>query len=124
MDPRIRMLLRIIGEKNGDMQLGSSEAAGLLGLGEAHMLRLFNRNVGSTFRGYLRDIRMTRAAQSVKDSVKPLKCIASTYGYSDLSNFYRDFKRVHGITPMRMRLDQVEAKGLDGLSQHCRKSIE
>lgn len=28
-----------------------------------------------------------------------IKVIAGNVGYSDLSNFYQDFKRVHGVTP-------------------------
>jgi AraC-like DNA-binding protein len=50
---------------------------------------------------------MSRAAELVKDPTLSIKAIALTSGYSDLSNFYRDFKRVHGINPRELRIGQL-----------------
>lgn len=81
----------------------------MLGLSEAHMLRLFHREVGKTFRQHLRDVRMTRAADLVKQSAQPVKQIALECGYSNLCNFYHDFKSVHGMTPRDARLRELAA---------------
>jgi AraC-like DNA-binding protein len=104
VDARIQILLRIIDEQGGSLRLTSEEIGGLLGLGEARVFRLFSREVGKTLRRHLLDVRMARAARLLKNVVPPIKTVASDCGYSLLSNFYRDFKRVHGISPLQMRL--------------------
>jgi AraC-like DNA-binding protein len=109
VDPRVRLLVTMIEEKKGTVQFSSKEAGKLLGLGEAHLLRLFSLEVGNTFRRYLRDVRMSRAAELVRGTLLPMKTIAERCGYTDVSNFYRDFKQVYHLTPMRMRLIQMAA---------------
>jgi AraC-like DNA-binding protein len=39
---------------------------------------------------------------------RPLRPSQSDCGYSEVSNFYRDFKRVHGMSPMQMRLRHMD----------------
>jgi AraC-like DNA-binding protein len=102
VDPRIRMILQTAGLRGGVITL--SDASRLLGLSESHMRRLFSRETGSTFAQYLRDIRMKRALTSLNDLNRSIKTIAADCGYRDVSNFYRDFKRVHGKTPRRARM--------------------
>jgi AraC-like DNA-binding protein len=103
MDSRIRILLRIIDEHGGTLRLTSQEIGGLLGLGEARVLRLFSREVGKTLRQYLLEVRMARAARLLSDLGLPIKTVAFHCGYSIPGNFCRDFKRVHGISPLQMR---------------------
>lgn len=110
MDPRIRILLRIIDENRGTLRVTSKEISSLLGIGEARLLRLFNRNVGKTLRQYLLDVRMARAAQLLQNVAPPIKAVASDCGYTEVSNFYRDFKRVHGMSPMQMRLRHIDVQ--------------
>jgi AraC-like DNA-binding protein len=107
VDARIRILLRIIEERGGMLALSSEQIGGLLGLGEARVLRLFSSEVGKTLRRHLLEVRMARAASSLRESVLPIKTIASNCGYSVVSNFYRDFKKIYGTSPMQMRLMQM-----------------
>lgn len=109
MDPRIRLTLGIIGEGRASIQMSLTETSRTLGVSEAHLLRLFNREVGKTFRRHLRDVRMIRAAELVKQNARPIKQIALECGYSDISNFYRDFKTVHMLTPGAVRLAELAA---------------
>ncbi len=104
MDVRIRILLRIIEERAGVLHMSSKQIGSLLGLGEAHVLRLFNAEVGKTLRSHTREVRMARAAELLKDCSIPIKTIASICGYTVVCNFYRDFKIVYGISPMQMRV--------------------
>jgi len=106
MDYRIRIVVRIIEEQKGEIHLTVKESSGLLGVTEAHLLRLFKREVGMTFRRYLRKRRMVQAAELLSDSSLAIKGIALVSGYSDVSNFYRDFKQVHGMTPQKLRAGQ------------------
>jgi AraC-like DNA-binding protein len=61
---------------------------------------------------------MSNAAELVKSSPMPVKTIAVHCGYTDLSNFYRDFKQVHAITPMQMRLLQIVSPSQAGYNMH------
>ena len=110
MDARIRIFLRIIEEWGGTPAMTSSEIARLLGLGKARLLRLFSKEVGKTLRRHLLEVRMARAAELVKNTAIPVKTISFQCGYTALSNFYRDFKRVHGISPIRMRFRYLRAQ--------------
>lgn len=107
MDVRIRILLKIIEERDGVLELSSEQIGNLLGLGEARVLRLFNSELGKSLRSHAREIRMARAAELLADHVTPIKAIASRCGYSVVSNFCRDFKAVHGTSPMQMRRRQM-----------------
>ena len=52
----------------------------------------------------MRHIRMKRAAELLKDNMRPIKAIAVDCGYDDVSNFYRDFRKVYGMTPKHARI--------------------
>jgi AraC family transcriptional regulator, activator of mtrCDE len=88
---------------------GLAETSSMLGLSEAYLLRLFRREVGTTFRTHLRSERMNRAVQLLKQNSRSIKQVAFECGYSDISNFYRDFKRVYAITPRELRLRELTA---------------
>ena len=115
MDVRIRILLRMIEEHAGVLEMSSRQIGSLLGLSEARVLRLFNAEVGKPLRCHAREVRMSRAAELLKDGLTPIKMIASRCGYTVPSNFHRDFKIVHGISPMQMRLNYLESLALDGI---------
>ncbi len=110
MDPRIRVILRIIEERKGLSPLVPDDIGQLLGLSEVHFLRLFHRHVGITLRRYVRQVRMNRAAELLKNPTLSIKGIAFDCGYNDISNFYRDFKQVHGINPRQARFGLLGAE--------------
>ena len=47
---------------------------------------------------------MAHAAELVSDPSLAIKRIALVSGYSDVSNFYRDFKQAHGMSPRKLRV--------------------
>jgi len=104
VDARIRILLKIIDERGGTLPMSSEQIGGLLGLGEARVLRLFNMEVGKTLRRHLLEVRMSRAASLLGESVLPIKLVAHQCGYSLVNNSYRDFRKVYGTSPLQMRL--------------------
>jgi hypothetical protein len=53
---------------------------------------------------------MSRAADLLRDGVLPIKTIAFNCGYTEVSNFHRDFKNVYGTSPMQMRLMQMNTQ--------------
>ena len=117
MDARIRILLRVIEERGGVLHLSSKQIGSLLGIGEARVLRLFSREVGKTLRRHLLEVKMARAAEMLKDGVLPIKTIASSCGYTEVTNFYRDFKNVYRTSPRQMRLMQMITHLIDDKSR-------
>ena len=104
MDARIHLTLKLISDRDMSVPFPLTDLCRWLGLSEAYLLRLFHREVGKTLRQHLLEARMSRAVQLLKDTARPIKQLALECGYSDISNFYRDFKRVHGATPRELRL--------------------
>lgn len=123
MDARIRIFLRIIEECGGILATTSNEIARLLGLGKPHLLRLFRKEVGKTLRRHLLEVRMTRAARLLKDASLPIKTISSQCGYTLVSNFHRDFKVVHGMTPAQMRLRYMNTQLRENLPDPIELSL-
>jgi len=107
MDARIRVFKRIIREQ-GDIQRSVTTASTLLGLSASQLRRLFKQNVGTSLRRYVRETRMARAAETLVAYSLSVKEIAHDLGYKDISNFYRDFRIVHGTTPQQLRTRQLE----------------
>jgi AraC-like DNA-binding protein len=121
VDPRVQIVVKIIGEQKGEIHLTLRASSRLLGVSEAYLLRLFKREVGTTFRRYLRKERMAQAAELVSDPSLAIKRIALVSGYSDVSNFYRDFKQAHGMSPRELRvrhLRLLSEESLRGATLH------
>jgi len=122
VDARIRILLRIIEERQGMLQMSSRQIGSLLGIGEARTLRLFSAEVGKSLRRYLLEVRMARAAELLNEGALPIKMIAFHCGYSLVSNFCRDFKIVYGVSPMQMRVSEMNTRLCDRLSRIAESS--
>jgi AraC-like DNA-binding protein len=93
--------LAIIKNQKGNIE--SAAASSFLGVSDAHLRRLFKRYVGLTFGQHVRKVKMAQAADLLVDPSLSIKEIASKVGYDDVSNFYRDFRKVHGATPNHLR---------------------
>jgi AraC-like DNA-binding protein len=103
LDPRIRIFLEIVEEQNGDPRRLLATMRDILGLSENRLRRLFKLNVGKTVLQHKRETRMARAACLLGRQNLPIKEVGHLCGYDDISNFYRDFKKVHGMTPKQLR---------------------
>ena len=88
--------------------MSSMQIGNLFGVGEARILRLFNKQVGKPLRRHLLEVKMIQAAELITNSARPIKTIAFDCGYSQLANFYRDFKRIYGMSPLQMRVMRME----------------
>ena len=64
---------------------------------------LFQRETGMAPIRFFLDLRMEKAAQTLTETVTPIKEIASQCGYSEVSHFNRAFSRHYGISPGRYR---------------------
>lgn len=58
---------------------------------------------GETFSGLLRRIRLERARRTLAEGGGSVQQVAFDSGYSELSAFYRAFRRSYGVTPASLR---------------------
>ena len=86
-----------------DARLTLAEASRQLRVSEDHLGRTFARRAGLSFRQFSRSLPAVRATRLLRDPDLPVKAIASSLGYSDLSNFSREFRRLLGTSPGRFR---------------------
>jgi transcriptional regulator GlxA family with amidase domain len=77
--------------------------AAAAGLGRRTLLRRFTSATGMTPAEYCRAVRLARARELVESGRMPLKEIAGSLGYLDLSSFARAFRRAHGLAPGAFR---------------------
>jgi AraC-like DNA-binding protein len=80
-----------------------SEAASMVGMSDAAFSRYFKSASGQTFSDIVRKLRLSEACRLLRQSSHPIACIARDVGYSNLSNFNRQFLADQGVTPSRYR---------------------
>ncbi|MBX5494773.1 MAG: helix-turn-helix transcriptional regulator [Bryobacteraceae bacterium] len=64
-----------------------------------HLRRLFRHEVGTTFRAYLRVVRLRHAATLLARGHGTVGEIAAMLGYMNVSDFIREFRHYFGRTP-------------------------
>lgn len=85
----------------GDVHM--SVAADLIGMSDSAFSRYFKRMSGQTFSDTVRKLRLAQACKLLKDGDLPISSICHRVGYTNLSNFNRQFRAQHGITPSEFR---------------------
>src|SRR5579864_8327746 len=116
VDYRIQLTQRLIQEYKGTTAFDAAGVSRLLGLSEAYLLRLFHQETRVPICEYLRNTRMDHAVELLRNHGLPIKRISVECGYSDVSNFYRDFRTVYKATPHQVRLTGLDFQTCHNLS--------
>lgn len=94
--------LRYITENlTGAPRLG--EAAAAVGLSPSYLSRVFRRSTGVGFATLVRRLRVSAACELLARSRAPVAEICFRAGFSNLSNFNRQFRAEVGVTPSEYR---------------------
>ncbi len=72
-------------------------------MAESTFIRFFKSNAGLSFTKYLNKVRIDKACHLLATSNDTITSISATVGYSSLSNFYRQFRDIIGVTPRKYR---------------------
>lgn len=91
----------ILDHLSGDLRLGS--AADHIGMSESAFSRYFKRMAGQTFTDTVRKLRLAQACKFLKDTDLPIASICHRVGYTNLSNFNRQFRAQLRTTPSEYR---------------------
>lgn len=73
---------------------------------ERQMMRILKEYTGLGFGDLIRDVRLKKAVALLEKSSVSIQSIVEAVGYSDLSHFYRVFKKEYGCTPVEYRANK------------------
>lgn len=113
-DGRIKQAVRLIQERYQDANLTLDKLSTHVRLSSGYLSRLFKKETGVSFRDYLREARMRKAAELLRGTLLSIKEIALEVGYRHVSDFDHHFKMTYGMTPRRYRESShaVQSKAL------------
>ena len=84
--------------KNYGRDISLDQCAEIIGISSYYLSHIFHDETGVTFVEYLSDVRMNAAKKLCADQSVPLKEVPGRCGYSNISYFYKVFKKVTGMT--------------------------
>jgi AraC family transcriptional regulator len=79
------------------------DLCGITGLSKYHLIRLFQKHMGTTPGQYLHNQRLHLASQLLLHSEKSITSIAFETGFNSLSSFERAFRKKFGVNPTKYR---------------------
>ena len=97
-------------------ELRIEEIAAAACMSKFHFQRLFSMLTGYTVSEYIRNRRLTVAAQELIHTRAKVIDVAMKYGYDSPESFTKAFQRIHGITPSAVRKDSRFLKAYPRLS--------
>lgn len=84
-----------------DLQL--DDIARRIATSRRQLQRAFAEIGRTTFRDYLTSVRMSKAAEMLRDGVLPVREVAHRVGYRQPAQFAKAFRRAHGMAPSEFR---------------------
>ena len=96
-------------QQNFASDLTLAELARFCAVSPEHFSRLFKRETGVGFRDYLNLLRLQRAEQLLKQQRdRSVAQIAAECGFGDSNYFSVKFKKMYGISPKQLQLQNVQ----------------
>lgn len=89
-----------------------AEAAQLVHMNPHYVSKYFKDKTGVNFSDYIVSVRMSKAAELLKDIRYKTYEVSELVGYSYAKNFSRTFKKIYGVSPREYRNNFEQAKGL------------
>ncbi|MBX3095519.1 MAG: helix-turn-helix transcriptional regulator [Fimbriimonadaceae bacterium] len=96
-------------EANLDRQFSVSEVADAIELSHNHMIRIVREELGVTPQQFIRETRMSRAAEMLVASPASIKEIAIRVGIPDLQRFNKLVRETFGVSPRTLRTERSAA---------------
>lgn len=79
------------------------ELAGAAGLSVSRLCHLFQRQVGTSPKRYLKVARLAKARELLETSNLSIKEVAAQVGLDHVGRFSHDFRKAYGLTPSQHR---------------------
>jgi len=108
--PRPRSLAeraRLAIEEGYSTRISLNSIAQDLAVSKEHLSRIFKKKFGVTVTEYVHQVRIERAKELIRSGEAGLKQVCYETGYQSYNDFYRNFRKVTGVSPK----DFVESVG-------------
>jgi AraC family transcriptional regulator, regulatory protein of adaptative response / methylphosphotriester-DNA alkyltransferase methyltransferase len=92
----------VIQEEYSDENLSLGSVARSIATSRRQLQRVFGER-RTSFRAELQRVRMTRAAELLRDGRTPVSAVARSVGYRQPAQFSKAFRRHHGRPPSEIR---------------------
>lgn len=90
-------------QKNFQREIRLNEVASLVNMAENSFSRYFMQRTRKTFTRYVNEVRLGEASKQLVMTNQPIADIAYQCGFNNLSNFNRQFIRMHKMAPLHYR---------------------
>lgn len=97
-------------ENNLDKDINFEKVAKEIGISSFYFHRIFSAIIGISPTTYIRNRRLTKAAQEISKNNKNILDVALKYGFESHEAFSRAFKNFHGIVPKMAKTNGNELK--------------
>lgn len=84
---------------NYKKEISLSEIASEANMSKTSFCRYFKLMTNKTYFEFLTEIRISHVCRALVENKKPTEVICFECGFNNISNFYRHFKKVTGLTP-------------------------
>ena len=104
-------VLKYISEHFADRELSNTELAAAANVSEVYLRRLFSKELGTTPKQYILDLRLRYAKQLLAEKAFTVTGISEKCGFSSVYHFCRAFKSFTGQTPTEYSSSVERIKG-------------
>ncbi|WP_373511706.1 helix-turn-helix domain-containing protein, partial [Persicitalea sp.] len=91
---------------NFTREITLEEIAAVASLSVTSFCRYFKTMTHKTYRQFVNEIRISYACRALIEGRHSIQVICFENGFNNLSNFYRQFKKVQGISPLEYQKSQ------------------
>lgn len=103
-------IMKIINERIDDPMLNVEKLGQEAGISRAHLHRKMKEIVGMTPSDFIRNIRLQRACEVLKNPDVDITQVAYTLGFTSQPHFSTAFKRFTGMSPTEYRMQNIDDK--------------
>jgi len=103
LDRRVSRAFEMIEKSAATTDLDLSQVARAVNLSTSRLRHLFTLQTGISPMHYAKAVRLQRARSLMLQSFLTVKEVTTQSGFSDVSHFVREYKRVFGETPSETR---------------------
>jgi len=99
----VRTVRRYISDHLNDPELTRSSIAEAIHMNPDYLSYCFHNEFGETLTSYIIKTRIDQAKYLIKNSFMPINTICYEVGFKSVSYFYKQFKRLTGMTPQQYK---------------------
>lgn len=110
-DKLLDRIMKVVSQHLGDSELSVDTICTEAGISRAHLHRKLRELTNQSTRQFVKNVRLTHAANMLSKKRYPIAEVAELVGFSDPNNFSTAFKELYGMSPtayMNQQLQQQE----------------